>query len=79
MLFVRIGRDAGEFTGVEEESVFVLPVLGCVAEGGWLTGWLETVLRTLWRSWAAPADTKPNITNIAHTDRYEIFFKFFKT
>jgi hypothetical protein len=74
---VRTGRFAGAFEGVEEVSDFVLSVV--VGIGGWFVGWLETVFTTRCRSCAAPAGTKTKLINNAQNDRYEIFFKLFKT
>jgi hypothetical protein len=75
MRLVRTGRLSADLEiGVEEGVLSV-----CVGRvtGGWLMGWLEIVLMTRGRSWAeaAKADDKSK----AHSDRYEIFFKFFKT
>jgi hypothetical protein len=60
-----------------EEAVFSVCV-GRVA-GGWLIGRLDIVLMTRGRSWAEAAVTKAVETKKAQNDRYEIFFKFFKT
>jgi len=75
---VSVGRAAGVFEGVEELSDFVLSVV-TEGMGGWFIGRLETDLMTRCLSWAVPAETKTKPTNNTHDDRYEIFFKFFKT
>jgi hypothetical protein len=77
-LFVRTGWVDGAFDGVEEESDFVLSAAAAVT-GGWLVGRLDIVFTNPCRSWAAPAVTKTKLINNAQNDRYEIFFKFFKT
>jgi hypothetical protein len=74
---VRTGRFAGAFEGIEEVSDFVLSVV--VGRAGWFVGRLETVFTTRCRSCAAPDGTKTKLINNAQNDRYEIFFKLFKT
>jgi hypothetical protein len=63
--------------GLEEVSGLVLSVWGCVA--GAFIGWLDTVLTTLSRSCAIAEVAANNRENERQTDRYEIFFKKFKT
>lgn len=46
ILFVNAGRLTGALEGVEEES----EVVRSAVAGGWLVGWLDTVLTTLCRS-----------------------------
>jgi hypothetical protein len=75
--FVSVGRLEGALMGLEEVKGLVLSVLGCVA--GALIGWLDTVLTTLSRSCARVAVAANNRENERQTDRYEIFFKKFKT
>ncbi|HMJ08033.1 MAG TPA: hypothetical protein VK468_03450, partial [Pyrinomonadaceae bacterium] len=67
------------FSGVEDERDLVLSVGVVLAEGGSLIGRLEIVFTILWRSCADPIETKPKLIKNAQTDRYEIFFKLFKT
>jgi hypothetical protein len=75
---VSVGRTEGAFEGIEEVRDFVLSV-GAVGIGGWLIGRLEIDLTSLGLSWARPVTAKKEHTNSAQNDRYEIFFKFFKT
>ena len=75
---VRTGRVLGAFEAIEEERGFVLSVVD-VATGGWFVGRLEIVFTTRCLSWAAPVGAKTKLMNNAQNDRYEIFFKFFKT
>lgn len=77
-LFVRLGRVVGAFEGIEEVSDFVLSVASA-AVGGWLMGRLEIDLVIRGLSCARPAVAKTKVNNSAQNDRYEIFFKFFKT
>ena len=75
---MRTGREAADLRTFEE-GVLSEAAVDLEADGGWLMGWLETIRATLGLSCAAAEDdTKPIKTN-AQTDRYEIFFKLFKT
>lgn len=47
--------------------------------GGWLVGRLVVVFTTLSLSWADASTVKPTKTKTAAANRYEIFFKLFKT
>jgi hypothetical protein len=77
-LFVSVGRAVGAFEGIEEVSDFVLSAASA-AVGGWFMGRLEIDLVTRGLSCAKPVEVKTNVINNAQNDRYEIFFKFFKT
>jgi hypothetical protein len=74
----RAGRVTGAFEGVEETSDFVLSVVTGVVKG-WFVGLLAVVFTSRWRSWADAVEPKTKLMNNAINDRYEIFFKFFKT
>lgn len=76
--FVRTGRVDGAFEGTEEVRDLVLSVVTAAA-GGWFVGRLEIDFTTRCLSWAAPVETKTKLINNAQNDRYEIFFKLFKT
>ena len=76
--FVRTGRVVGAFEGTEEVKDFVLSVVTAAA-GGWFIGRLEIDFTTRCLSCAAPVETKTKLINNAQNDRYEIFFKLFKT
>jgi hypothetical protein len=77
-VLVSIGRVAGAFEGIEEVKDLVLSVV-TAAVGGWFVGRLEIVFTIRCLSCAAPLETKTKLINNAQNDRYEIFFKFFKT
>ena len=80
MLFVRMGLLTGEFEGVEEERVCTLFAGSWLIPGGWFSGWLDIDLTTLGRSWAEVVSTPAiNIKSNSNANRYEIFFKLFKT
>ena len=72
------GRAEGTFEGIEEVSDFVLSVV-VDGIGGWFVGRLEIDFTIRCRSWAEPDETKTKPMKSAQNDRYEIFFKFFKT
>ena len=74
---MRTGRFEELFEGNEELSDFVLSVGDAL--GGWFVGRLEMDFTSRCRSWAVPVGTKTILINNAQNDRYEIFFKFFKT
>ena len=74
---MRTGREAADLRTFEE-GVLSEAAVDLEADGGWLMGWLETIRATLGLSCAAAVDPRPIKTN-AQTDRYEIFFKLFKT
>ncbi|PYT01838.1 MAG: hypothetical protein DMF63_03100 [Acidobacteria bacterium] len=75
---IRVGRVVGAFTGSEEVSDFVLSIVSA-ALGGWFRGLLEVDFTIRGLSWAEVAAAKTKLINSAQTDRYEIFFKLFKT
>lgn len=52
---------------------------GCVAGNGWFIGLLEIGLMTCGRSWPLTTVRKPMVDKKTQTDRFKIFFKFFKT
>lgn len=74
--FVSVGREFGAFIGRDEVRGLVLSVGGVA---GWFTGWLDPVVTTRCRSWAAAVVEKMQTNANAQTDRYEIFFENFKT
>jgi hypothetical protein len=76
MSFVSGGLVDGPLIGRDEVSGFVLSVCGWV---GWFNGRLETGFTTRGLSWAAVVETVNMTANERQTDRYEIFFKKFKT
>jgi hypothetical protein len=75
MSLVSVGRWFGAFSGLEEVNGLVRSVCGAA---GWFSGLLDIGLTTRSLSWAA-ADTVIINKNSGQTDRYEIFFKIFKT
>jgi hypothetical protein len=67
---------AGRLTGCEELKGFTL--FCGAADGGWLIGWLDTLLTILSRFWADVVLTKTIDIAAVHTARQNIFFKFIK-
>jgi hypothetical protein len=69
----------GRFSGLELDEEVVTGCLPNAGLGGWLSGRLEMLLTTLSRSWADDSAASPATINNAMANRYQIFFKLFKT